>query len=505
MAQLRNRKIGFVFQGFNLLTRTSAQENVELPLIYSALPFRERHQRAREALASVGLAGREEHHPNQLSGGQQQRVAIARALVNKPAIILADEPTGNLDTKTSLEIMQLLTRLNEEQQMTIILVTHEPDISRFTRRIILSRTAGLSTGAIMRPLASLKVALRALRVNKMRSFLTMLGIIIGVGAVIVMVAIGSGAREKISRQIAGMGSNLIMVIPGATTAGGARMGLGSVSSLTSDDARAIKEECPAVKEVAPIWGGVTQVVYGNQNWNSGVNGTTPSFFDIREWSIALGRSFTEPEVNGAVKVAVLGQSVVDNLFGAENPLGRIIRIKKVPFTVVGVLAAKGPSPAGDDQDDVVYIPLTTSQKKVFGSSLPKTVRIILVQAQADLMAEAEKQVNELLNQRHRTQPGQLADFTVRNLTELMAAAEESARVMSLLLGSIALVSLLVGGIGIMNIMLVSVTERTREIGIRMAVGARGTVYPLSVFDRIDRPEHGRRVDRSGPGGHRSLR
>jgi putative ABC transport system permease protein len=309
----------------------------------------------------------------------------------------------------------------------------------------------------------------------MRSFLTMLGIIIGVGAVIVMVAIGSGAREMISRQIASMGSNLIMVVPGATTAGGARMGLGSVSTLTSDDARAIKDECPAVKEVAPIWGGVTQVVYGNQNWNSGVNGTTPAFFDIRDWPFASGRNFTEPEVSGAVKVAVLGQSVVDNLFGTESPLGRIIRIKKVPFSVVGVLARKGPSPRGDDQDDVVYIPLTTSQKRVFGSSLPKTVRIILVQAQdLDLMAEAESQVNDLLKQRHRTQPGQLPDFTVRNLTELMAAAEESARVMSLLLGSIALVSLLVGGIGIMNIMLVSVTERTREIGIRMAVGARGT-------------------------------
>jgi len=327
----------------------------------------------------------------------------------------------------------------------------------------------------MRPLSSLKVALRALRVNKMRSFLTMLGIIIGVGAVIVMVAIGSGAREMISQQIASMGSNLIMVVPGATTAGGARMGLGSVSTLTSDDARAIKDECPAVKEVAPIWGGVTQVVYGNQNWNSGVNGTTPAFFDIRDWPFASGRNFTEPEVSGAVKVAVLGQSVVDNLFGTESPLGRIIRIKKVPFSVVGVLARKGPSPRGDDQDDVVYIPLTTSQKRVFGSSLPKTVRIIMVQAQAlDLMAEAESQVNDLLKQRHRTQAGQLPDFTVRNLTELMAAAEESARIMSLLLGSIALVSLLVGGIGIMNIMLVSVTERTREIGIRMAVGARGT-------------------------------
>jgi putative ABC transport system permease protein len=325
----------------------------------------------------------------------------------------------------------------------------------------------------MRILSSLKVALRALRVNKMRSFLTMLGIIIGVGAVIVMVAIGAGASDMISKQIASMGSNMMMVLPGATTAGGARMGLGSVSTLTSDDARAIKEECPAVKEVASIWGGVTQVVYGNQNWNTGVNGTPPSFFTIREWPIESGRFYTEQEDAGSVKVAVVGQSVVDNLFGSENPLGQIIRIKKVPFTVVGVLSRKGQSARGDDQDDVVYIPLSTSQKKVFGSALPKTVRIILVQAQSlELMAEAEKQVNDVLKQRHRTQPGQLPDFTVRNLTEIMATAQQSANVMSLLLGSIALVSLIVGGIGIMNIMLVSVTERTREIGIRMAVGAR---------------------------------
>jgi putative ABC transport system permease protein len=325
----------------------------------------------------------------------------------------------------------------------------------------------------MRILSSLKVALRALRVNKMRSFLTMLGIIIGVGAVIVMVAIGAGASDMISKQIASMGSNMMMVLPGATTAGGARMGLGSVSTLTSDDARAIKEECPAVKEVASIWGGVTQVVYGNQNWNTGVNGTPPSFFTIREWPIESGRFYTEQEDAGSVKVAVVGQSVVDNLFGSENPLGQIIRIKKVPFTVVGVLSRKGQSARGDDQDDVVYIPLSTSQKKVFGSALPKTVRIILVQAQSlELMAEAEQQVNDVLKQRHRTQPGQLADFTVRNLTEIMATAQQSANVMSLLLGSIALVSLIVGGIGIMNIMLVSVTERTREIGIRMAVGAR---------------------------------
>ncbi|MBI5584359.1 MAG: ABC transporter permease [Deltaproteobacteria bacterium] len=301
----------------------------------------------------------------------------------------------------------------------------------------------------------------------------MLGIIIGVGAVIVMVAIGAGAKDMISKQIASMGSNLIMVLPGATTAGGARMGLGSVSTLTSDDAKAIKEESPAVKEVASIWGGVTQVVYGNQNWNTGVNGTPPSFFSIREWPVESGRIYTEQEDAGSVKVAVVGQSVVENLFGSESPLGQIIRIKKVPFTVVGVLSRKGQSARGDDQDDVVYIPLSTSQKKVFGSALPKTVRIILVQAQSlELMADAEKQVNDVLKQRHRTQPGQLADFTVRNLTEIMATAQQSANIMSLLLGSIALVSLIVGGIGIMNIMLVSVTERTREIGIRMAVGAR---------------------------------
>ncbi len=326
----------------------------------------------------------------------------------------------------------------------------------------------------MKALSSLKVALRALQINKMRSFLTMLGIIIGVGAVIVMVAIGSGAREMIAQQIASMGSNLLIVLPGATTAGGARMGFGSVSTLTSDDAKAIKEECSAVKAVAPIWGGVTQVVFGNQNWNTGVNGTTSDFFDIRDWPIASGRTFTEQEITGAVKVAIVGQSVVENLFGTQNPLGQIIRIKKVPFTVIGVLSSKGQSPRGDDQDDVVYIPLTTSQKKVFGSALPNTVRIITVQARdMESMAETEKQVNDLLSQRHRTGRGQLPDFTVRNLTEIMATAEQSARVMSLLLGSIALVSLLVGGIGIMNIMLVSVTERTREIGIRMAVGARG--------------------------------
>ncbi|OGP51011.1 MAG: multidrug ABC transporter substrate-binding protein [Deltaproteobacteria bacterium RBG_13_43_22] len=326
----------------------------------------------------------------------------------------------------------------------------------------------------MKPISSLKVALRALQINKMRSFLTMLGIIIGVGAVIVMVAIGAGAREMIAQQIASMGSNLLMVVPGATTAGGARMGGGSASSLTSDDAKAIKEECPAVKTIAPFWGGVTQVIYGNQNWNTSVTGTLPSYFEIREWALASGRNFSDQELAGAVKVAIIGKSIVENLFGSEDPLGQIIRIKKIPFTVIGVLTPKGQSSYGTDQDDTIYIPLSTAQKRVFGSRLPNRVRMIMVQAQdLSLMAAAEKQINDLLTQRHKPQGDQLADFTVRNLTEIMATAEQSAKVMSLLLGSIALVSLLVGGIGIMNIMLVSVTERTREIGIRMAVGARG--------------------------------
>jgi putative ABC transport system permease protein len=326
----------------------------------------------------------------------------------------------------------------------------------------------------MKPISSLKVALRALQINKMRSFLTMLGIIIGVGAVIIMVAIGAGAREMIAQQIASMGSNLLMIVPGATTAGGARMGGGSASSLTSDDARAIKEECPAIKTIAPFWGGVTQIVYGNQNWNTTVTGTLPSYFEIREWPLASGRNFSDQESAGAVKVAIIGQSIVENLFGSEDPVGQIIRIKKIPFTVIGVLTPKGQSSYGTDQDDTIYIPLSTAQKRVFGSRLPNRVRMIMAQAH-DLsqMAAAEKQVNDLLTQRHKPQADQLPDFTVRNLTEIMATAEQSAKVMSLLLGSIALVSLLVGGIGIMNIMLVSVTERTREIGIRMAVGARG--------------------------------
>jgi putative ABC transport system permease protein len=321
--------------------------------------------------------------------------------------------------------------------------------------------------------STLKISFRALRVNKMRSSLTMLGIIIGVGAVIAMLAVGTGASERISQQIASIGSNLIIILPGSTTSGGLRMGMGSQPTLTKDDADAILKECSAVQDVAPVLNGAAQIVYGNQNWSTGVYGTTPSMLNIRDWPLGSGRPFTEQDVKSATKVCLLGQTVVENLFGSIDPIGQVVRIKKVPFTVIGILDKKGQSPQGQDQDDTVYIPVTTAQKKIFGTTFPGMVRTIMVKAKSteDLDA-AEKQINELLRQRHRIGPKKENDFTVRNLTQIMQVAEQSTKVMTLLLGAIASVSLLVGGIGIMNIMLVSVTERTREIGIRMAVGAK---------------------------------
>lgn len=307
----------------------------------------------------------------------------------------------------------------------------------------------------------------------MRSALTMLGIIIGVSAVIAMLAVGTGASRQIEEQMSSMGSNLLIVVPGATTSGGVRMGAGTQSTLTLADAEAIKKECPAVEEVGPNLTGVAQVVYSNMNWSTGVVGTTPGMLIVRDWTLSSGKPFTEQDVKNATKVCLLGQVVVDNLFGDTDPVGKIIRIKNVPFTVLGVLGKKGQSATGQDQDDTVYIPVTTAQKKVFGTAFPGMIRSMMVKAKgAEYLADAEKQINELLRQRHRIGPKQDADFTVRNLTQMMQAREESTKVMTLLLGAIASVSLLVGGIGIMNIMLVSVTERTREIGIRMAIGAK---------------------------------
>jgi putative ABC transport system permease protein len=323
-------------------------------------------------------------------------------------------------------------------------------------------------------LASIMIALRAILVNKLRSALTMLGIIIGVGAVIAMIAVGSGAKARIQEQIASMGSNILIVLSGSSTSGGIRFGAGTVPTLKVEDAKAILREVPNVKHAAPSLPGLAQVVFGNQNWSTMVTGTIPELLQIREWPVASGRPFTQQEVDGAAKVCLLGKTVAENLFGGLDPVGQIVRIKDVPFTVIGVLAPKGQTTFGQDQDDTIYVPLTTAQKRLFGTRFPGMVRFITVQATGpEVMKEVEEQITALLRQRHRIPPNQDNDFSVRNLTEIAASAEQSAQVMSLLLGAIASISLIVGGIGIMNIMLVSVTERTREIGIRIAVGAKG--------------------------------
>ncbi len=320
---------------------------------------------------------------------------------------------------------------------------------------------------------TLKIAWRALRANKMRSALTMLGIIIGVAAVIAMLAVGTGASQRITQQIESIGSNLLIILPGSTTSGGARMGAGSEPTLTLNDAYAIKRECPAVSDVAPSLSGVAQLVEGHLNWSTNVQGTTPDVLNVRDWALSRGRPFTDQDVRSAAKVCLLGQTVVDNLFGGQDPVGQSVRIKNIPFKVLGVLEVKGQSSMGQDQDDTVYVPVTTAQKRLFGTAFPGMVRVIMVKARSfEELTVAQNQIDALLRQRHHITSRQSEDFTVRNLTQFMQAAEQSSKVMTLLLAAIASVSLLVGGIGIMNIMLVSVTERTHEIGIRMAVGAK---------------------------------
>jgi len=326
---------------------------------------------------------------------------------------------------------------------------------------------------VISPASTFTIALRALRANKMRSSLTMLGIIIGVAAVIAMLSIGAAARQRISNEINSMGSNLLIVFSGSTSSGGARMGTGTDPTISLEDVDAMRDECPSVQDVAPMHSGSTQVVYGNRNWSTGIIGTTASILHINAWELLRGRAFTPQDERYSAKVCLLGLTVADELFGDVDPVGKIVRIKSVPFRVLAVLKPKGQSMTGQDQDDVVYVPITTAQRKLFGNSLPGMVRFVMVKATGvHALDRAQQEITALLRHRHRIAPGQPDDFTVRNLTQMMQIAITLANVMTLLLGAIASISLLVGGIGIMNIMLVSVTERTREIGIRIAVGAK---------------------------------
>ena len=495
LAELRNRKLGFVFQGFNLLSRTTALENVELPLIYSSrrLSPDERADGAVAELERVGLGQRQDHHPNELSGGQQQRVAIARALVNRPALLLADEPTGNLDSATSEEIMKLFKSLNESG-ITIIMVTHEPDVAAHARRIVVmkdglirsderrlpeatvktpapDKTKGTFFGGVYLALNILSTSGRALLRNKLRTVLTALGIIIGVGAVIAMVAIGRGASAMVENQIRSMGDNMLLVFSGQVFSGGVYRGYGGAGTLTVGDFDAINLQVPGVIAASPELRSTERLIAEGKNWSGTVRGASAAYFQVRDWPLASGAVFTDEEVQSTASVALLGQTVVDRMFPEGDPIGRTLRVGSVPFQIIGVLAKKGAAPWGEDQDDVVIIPYTTSMKRIIGTTRMRSINLKV--ASAAQMPIAQEQVNLLLRERHNVSDPSLDDFSVRTQDEFIKMATATTRIMTILLGSIAGVSLLVGGIGIMNIMLVSVTERTREIGIRRAVGARG--------------------------------
>jgi len=615
-ALVRTAKLGFVFQSFNLLPRTSALHNVTMPLDYAPRhpSSGEARRFARLLLDRVGLADRIDHEPSQMSGGQQQRVAIGRALVNRPSLILADEPTGNLDSHTSVEILRMFQQLNAEG-ITVILVTHDPKVAAFAHRWIRlcdgqvesdemqtpngqgdgsapqagSAPAMTPVGAALhrasiaaetsadgdgdgdgdgtaaaagdgaavatlptpslaaapqaapavrgslygdtlpkphgRKLPSLfpptfRTALNALRRNKMRSALTTLGIIIGVGAVIAMMEIGQGGNTALQKTIASMGANNLMIQSGAATSGGVSFGSGTALTLTPQDGEEIIRQCPAVVDVAPIVRSRSQIVCGNRNWvPMYVYGTTPSFLTVRDWeNLQEGEPFGERDVRSANKVCLIGDTLKRELFQGESPLGKDIRINNVSLRVIGVLERKGANMMGMDQDDIVLAPWTTIKYRISGSTLtnvnqsassssadqvntlsnpyagsvplyqtpsateladtPQPVRFVNVDyiyakaASAEEIRQAIEQITDLLHERHHIRPGQADDFNIRDMTELNNTLAAAAGLMGSLLLVVALISLVVGGVGIMNIMLVSVTERTREIGLRMAVGAR---------------------------------
>ncbi|ASP91857.1 MacB family efflux pump subunit [Sinorhizobium meliloti] len=486
LAALRRRTFGFIFQSYNLIPTASARENVEVPAVYAGVSARDRHDRAEALLQSLKLGERIDHRPNQLSGGQQQRVSIARALMNGGRVILADEPTGALDSQSGDEVMRLLRDMNENGH-TVIVITHSREVAAQADRLIeisdghiladrskkrrsnrdaavgLAQRTREGFAAIADVSEAVKMALRALRANLFRTILTLLGIVIGVGSVVAMLAIGTGAQNSVLDRISSMGSDLLVVRPSMANFRGSAGGTNV--TLVPADADAITELANVAFAVPEMTSTVT-LRRGNIDYQTTANGTVPQFTEAKSWKIGRGEFINRNDMETYAPVAVLGETVVKTLFPeGSDPIGQYVLVNKIPFQVIGVMSGMGAGAGGNDQDDVVLVPLTTGSMRLFGQ---RNIRTITVKVQdASAIDLTQERIQALLNERHRKD-----DTQITNMSSVREAFTETSNTMKFFLGSVAAISLLVGGIGVMNIMLVSVSERTREIGVRMATGAR---------------------------------